>query len=126
MAAHRGKFLFGTKIKDLKSEGLDVELSVYGIFDTGKVFWKYYVISHIPILSNGGLPTFRLTADICTCSTMGCPSFDSISSYGKLFKTKEEGIAYIQEFKDKWEFGSNDTRQEKRDQKLEDVLGDEK
>lgn len=121
MAAHRGKFLFSTKAKDLKSEGLDVELSIYGIFDTGKVFWKYYAISHIP---NG--TSFKLTTDICLCSTMGCPSFDSISSNGKFFKTKEEGIAYIQEFKDKWEFGSNDTRQEKRDQKLDDVLGDEK
>jgi hypothetical protein len=36
----RGKFLYTQKIKDHKSGGNDVDLSVYGVFETAKVEWK--------------------------------------------------------------------------------------
>ena len=41
----RGKFLHTQKVKDHKNGGNDVDLSVYGVFETTKVEWKYYVIS---------------------------------------------------------------------------------
>lgn len=45
--------------------------------------------------------------------------------YGKMFEYKEDAIKYIDDFKIKWETGSNQTVQEKRDKKLGDIL-DEK
>jgi hypothetical protein len=81
----RGKFLHTQKIKDHKSGGNDVDLSVYGVFET---------------------------------------TYDTITRYGKKFETKEEGVKFIQEYKIKWETGSNSTTQEVRDQKIDDILGD--
>lgn len=112
----KGKFLYTTTIKDYKKGNADVEFSVYGLFNTEKVLWTYHVISHV---SNGG--EVRLTSDLCQYDMPA--QYDNIKNYGKLFKTKEEGIQFIQEYRDKWEYGSNDTRQEKRDQKINDVLG---
>lgn len=51
----KGKFLHTTTIKDY-----NIEFSVYGLFNTEKVFWTYHVISHIP--EGKG---FRLTGDVC-------------------------------------------------------------
>jgi hypothetical protein len=51
-------------------------------------------------------------------------TIDSIKRWGKSFRIKEDAILYFQQFKDKWEFGSNDTRQENRDKKISDILGD--
>jgi len=42
--------------------------------------------------------------------------------YGKEFKTKEEGYKFIQDYKIKWETGSNNTSEEVRDQKLDELL----
>ena len=114
----KGKFLYTTTIKDYKKGSADVEFSVYGLFNTEKVLWSYFVISHVP---HGN--EVRLTADLSQYDQPA--THDNIRNYGKGFKTKEEGIQFIQEFKDKWEYGSNDTRQEKRDQKINDVLGGE-
>ena len=114
----KGKVLYSTKIKDYKSNGDDVEFCVYGVFTTEKVLWNYYVISCVGI--NG---SFKLTGDLCQYAQNA--TYETIRTFGKQFKTKEEGIEFIQEYKDKWEYGSNDTRQEKRDQKINDVLGGE-
>lgn len=57
-----------------------------------------------------------LTQDICKYSQP--MSNGTIGTCGERFTTKEEGIQFIQDYKDKWEYGSNDTRQEKRDQKI--------
>lgn len=62
-----------------------------------------------------------MTSDLCRYDQQF--SEDNVKGYGKPFKTKEEGIAFIQEYKDKWEYGSNDTRQERREEKINDVLG---
>jgi len=111
----KGKVLYKTTCKDYKTNGHDVSFSIYGLFNTEKVSWNYYVISSIPEGSG-----FKLTNDMCHYSMSA--TYENIASYGKQFKTKEEGIQYIQEFKDKWEYGSNDTKQEKRDKKLDDLL----
>ena len=111
----KGKFLHTNMIKDYQKGGVDIQFSVYGLFDTEKVLWTYRVISHIP--DGKG---FRLTGDICGYDNPG--TLDTIKNYGKKFDTKEDGVQYIQEFKDKWEYGSNDTRQEKRDKKIDDIL----
>jgi hypothetical protein len=116
----RGKFLYTQKIKDHKSNGNDVDLSVYGVFETEKVEWKYYVISYYNKPNN----SFVLTKDVCMCTYNQDATYDTISKYGKKFNTKEEGIQFIQEYKIKWESGSNNTTQEVRDQKIDNILGD--
>lgn len=120
----KGKFLYTTTIKDYQRAKVDVKFSVYGLFNTEKVTWSYYVISHIPTTSPSGAGTGALTCDICRYDQQ--LTQDNIKSYGMKFNTKEEGIAFIQEYKDKWEYGSNDTRQERREEKINDVLGDTK
>lgn len=105
------KLLHTLSIKEYKSNGKDVEFSIYGLFDTESIKWTYHAVSHI-----GG----NLTMDICKYSIV--INIDTIKSYGKRFNTKEEGIKYLEEYKDKWEYGSNDTRCEKRDKKIDDIL----
>jgi hypothetical protein len=114
----RGKFLFTQKIKDHKTSTIDVDLAVYGIFNTQKVEWKYYVISYF----NRPNSSFMITSDVCSCSYSQEATYESISRYGKEFKTKEEGYKFIQDYKIKWETGSNNTTEEVRDQKLDELL----
>lgn len=80
-----------------------------------KVHWDYYVISHLKSASGD-----VLTEDLC-CYKQNL-NHDNIIRSGKKFTTKEEGILFIQKFKDKWEYSSNDTRQENRDKKIDDIL----
>lgn len=42
--------------------------------------------------------------------------------YGRLVQTFEEGRKFCDEFKMKWETGSNNTTSEQRDKKLEEIL----
>ena len=44
MATH-GKFLFNLTVKGIRN-GNDLELGVYGLFNTEKVHWTYYMISY--------------------------------------------------------------------------------
>ena len=107
----RGRFLHEEKIKNHNN------LGVYGIFNTIKVEWKYYVISYIIKSSSNNI---FLTSEICSYSQEA--TFDSVRRYGKEFKTKEEGVQFIQDYKIKWETGSNNTTEEIRDKKLDDIL----
>ncbi len=112
----KGKWLHNEKIKNHTSNSKDVDLSIYGIFDTKKVLWEYYVISHT------NAPT-QITQEVCSNSYSMGADLNNIEGYGKKVKTKEEGIKFIEEYKIKWETGSNETLQEKRDQKLDNILG---
>ena len=104
----KSKILYTSEIKDHGSD-----LSVYGVFCTKKVHWDYYVISH-------NRNKDKLTAELCRFTqTM---DIENVTKEGKKFNTKEEGILFVEEYKDKWEYASNDTRQEKRDQKIDDIL----
>ena len=114
----RGKFLHQQKIKDHKTSSVDIDLGIYGIFNTLKVEWKYYVISYYNKPNN----SFMLTSDVCNCSYNQEATYESITKYGKEFKNKEEGIKFIQDYKIKWETGSNNTTEELRDQKLDELL----
>ena len=105
------KILYQIEVKDLYCK-----LVVYGLFDTLKVYWEYYAVS---TGTNGS----SLSQHICNTFTSVDES--SIKRYGKLFEYKEDAIKYIDDFKTKWETGSNQTIQEKREEKLNDLL-DEK
>jgi predicted DNA-binding protein YlxM (UPF0122 family) len=111
----KGRFIYNQKLKDYKVNGKDIELGIYGIFDTKKVKWNYFIISYY----NDG-SGFRLTEDVCTryCTA----TYDTIEGCGKQVTNKEEGVKFIQEYKIKWETGSNNTTEEIRDKKLDDIL----
>jgi len=106
------KMLFTTKVNDFNN----VELGVYGVFDTEKVEWKYYVVSY----TTSTYGNLKMSSEIC--NSYGELDSSSAQRCGKEFKTKEEGINFIEDFKIKWETGSNITIEEKRDQKLKDIL----
>jgi hypothetical protein len=101
----KGRLLHNEKINN------HPDIGVYGIFDTDSVLWKYYVISH----SNSSM-----TSEIC--KTNRPISSDSVGLYGKRYNTKEEAIKFINEYKIKWETGSNDSLQELRDGKINEIL----
>jgi uncharacterized protein YqgV (UPF0045/DUF77 family) len=111
---NKGRFLHEEKIKDHSNVG------VYGIFSTTKVEWKYYVISY-NTTANGGL---KLTSELCSYTQEA--TFESVSRQGKEYKTVEEAKQFIQEYKVKWESGSNNTTQEVRAKKLDDILDSDK
>jgi hypothetical protein len=102
--------LYSTKINDFGS----TELGVYGVFDTEKSTLEIFC-SFLSKKAYGS----KLTGEICNSYS----DLDSTSARsGKEFKTKEEGIVFIEDFKIKWGTGSNTTLVEKRDQKLKDLL----
>ena len=134
---NKGRFLHEEKIKDHSNIG------VYGIFSTTKVEWRYYVISY-NTSANGGI---KLTSELCDYvqeATLFMPKAivclfkllqlggrqsidqDSINRHGKEYKTVEEAKQFIQEYKIKWETGSNNTTQEVRAKKLDDILDSDK
>jgi hypothetical protein len=115
----KGKFIYQSKIKDYKVNGHDIDFGIYGIFDTKKVKWNYFIISYITD-SQGNM---KLTEDVCGRS--GTATYDMIEAYGKQVANKEEGVKFIEEYKCKWETGSNETTQEMRDKKIGEILDGE-
>ena len=116
MATH-GRFLFNVIIKGMrKSE--DLELGVYGLFDTQKVKWEYFVISHYKT-SRGDI---YLTDDVCSVPYAKEASYSTIRHSGKSCSTVDEGKQWIESFKMKWDSGSNNTTAEQRDKKLDEIL----
>lgn len=115
--ALRGKFLYKDIVKNIKENKFDLEIGVYGIFDTEKMLWKYYILS----FNSNSTSSVVLTNDICSHSVTA-DTYDKIAAYGKSTKSIQSGKEYCDEFKMKWETGSNDTKQELRDQKIKSVL----
>ena len=119
MASRNGRLLFSTKVE--KYSNPDLHVGVYGIFEstnsaTGK--WKYYLISY-SIKSNNSLQLKPQWHPYDMEATYG-----NIESHSKSVQSIEEGKKICEEYKSKWETGSNDTLQHKRDEKLTEILGD--
>lgn len=102
------KILYNVDITELYCK-----LVVYGLFDTQKVHWTYYAVS---------TGTNGRTLSQHICNSFSEVDESNIKRYGKIFEYKEDAIKYIDDFKIKWETGSNQTVQEKRDKKLGDIL----
>ena len=81
----KSKMLFSTKINDFGS----TELGVYGVFDTEKVEWRYFVVSY----TKSSYGSYTMTNEICN-SYVALDTSSAVRS-GKEFKTKEEGEQYI-------------------------------
>ena len=117
----RSKILYEADITDYKYKNgvisYDIKLGVYGVFDTTEVRWTYYLIS---FYNQGG--RIMLTEDLC--SHVG---LDAHSARVNCEETKsvEEGREFIQDFKIKWETGSNDSKSKIREDKISNILDDE-
>ena len=120
MATH-GKFLYNLTIKGIPN-GRDLELGVYGLFNTEKIHWTYYMVSYYKN-TQGGL---YLTDDVCSTSYTQEANYDTIKKYGKTCNTVDEGKQYLESFKVKWDTGSNNTTAEIRDKKLDELLNQTK
>ena len=104
--------------KSIDSANYDISLYIVGIFETTKAHWTYYLVSGFD--SN---KKFYMTNDICTISSSYYEAtINNISSSGRKLQSMEEGLKWAEDFKVKWETGSNDTIAEKRDQKLNEIL----
>ncbi len=112
----RCKNLYSASPKDLITDGKQVELVAFGLFNTVNQVWKYYVCSAISD-KNGA---YTLTTDLHPYKLGG--TIDNINSYGREFKNIEDAKKFINNFKDKWETGSNEPKQEVRDAKIKDIL----
>lgn len=116
----RSKWLFNTTLADCKTNGCDTKLGVVGVFDTEKTHWKYYVVSYYV----NSLNDVKTSSDLCGYSGYDL-DMTAVQKYGKEYTSLEEGKVFIEEYKTKWETGSNSTLEEKRDKKLSQLLDDE-
>ena len=102
----------------IEGKSYDIYLAVIGIFNTEKVHWTYYYGSFI----DGG-STMYITNDCSKISySHTVASVTTINQYCNLIKTQEEGIKWCDDFKMKWDTGSNDLVSEVRDKKLNEIL----
>ena len=121
------KILSKLEPKDMKkaidSSSYQIVIVVFGLFETQTAHWEYYLTSCID--KNG---TVHITDDIGKLPTQGLSitaqtaTTNSISIYGRKLKTLDEGVKWAEEFKMKWESGSNDILSEVRDKKLDEIL----
>jgi hypothetical protein len=110
--------------RSIEGKSYDIYLAVIGIFNTEKVHWTYHYGSFIDIGS-----TMYVTND-CTkspyghniLSLTGAEHILKIEQYCNVVKTQEEGIKWCEDFKMKWDTGSNDLVSEVRDKKLNEIL----
>lgn len=116
----RSKTLYKIELKDCQEYGYDVKLATVGIFDTDKVMWKYYVVSYYKNSNND----IKTSTDICVTPGVELTN-GAVERYGKTFKTPDECKEFIDIYKIKWETGSNSTLEEKREKKLNDILGND-
>ncbi len=118
MSNFHGKILYSTKVDGMKSGGSDVNVGVYGIFEsssgTGK--WRYYLLSY-KVDSNNNL---KLTSEWHSYQLEA--TYEQIQKYSKTVSSIDEGRKMCDEYKLKWTTGSNDTVQEIREEKLNEIL----
>lgn len=107
-----------TVIYDTKN--FDLKIAVCGVFDSVNIHWEYYAISFI-----SGNNFSRLTADLTKSTSINSTfSFDvsNVKGYFRKFENQHEAEAFLNDFKLKWETGSNNTSQVIRDEKLNKIL----
>ena len=117
MANYHGKLLYSKKVDGMQSSGNDVNVGVYGIFssNSGAGNWSYYLISYF--IRSGEI---NLTDEWHTWGSKA--TYEGISKYSKKVISIEEGKIICDEYVLKWITGSNNTIQEIRNEKLNEIL----
>ena len=121
----KSKTLYSVDPKDYLRGNIQVTLRVIGVFDTNKVHWSYYAVYTTTSVSTN---TLNMTDDIGSGKGIISCNTDFVSLllfypnlYGVKFADMDSAKKYIDDFKIKWETGSNNTIQEVRDQKLKEL-----
>ena len=107
--------------KDVDGKLHQVHINVIGLFNSTSMLWTYYVVSTI---DNNRLMTNDIKDFSNTYNSYTTLSVSSIRSDGMKFDKVEDADKYINEFKMRWEYATNDTLQEIRDQKLKTLTGE--
>jgi hypothetical protein len=121
----RSRILFKVDVENYNisydGKSYPLKVGVCGIFDTTSVHWDYYAISFFDLNSGN-----RLCADLAKSSTnitsTFSPDITNIKGYFRKYETQQEAEVFLNEFKIKWETGSNNTTQEIREEKLKEIL----
>lgn len=104
--------------KEINGKVHQVFLNVIGVFESTSMLWRYYVVSTI---DNNRLMTNDIKAFSSNYNSCISLSVDNIICDGKKFDKVEEAEKYINDFKIRWEYATNDTLQEMREQKLKSL-----
>jgi hypothetical protein len=116
----KSKMISSMELKDYIYDGSPVKIYMYGLFDTEKILWTYYVTLIYKSSMSGNN---RILGDLVSSSNeTGDDSIGSLRRLSKFFKESTDGETFMNTFKTKWESGSNNTTQEMRDKKLEEIL----
>ncbi len=110
----RARILYETDIKNHDYNSNNIKFGVYGVFDTNDVKWKYFLIS---FYYRG--KEISTSPDLCKVVDLSPWNVDSNC---REIDSVESGITFIQEYKIKWETGSNDVKSKIRDEKISNIL----
>ena len=117
MSANRGKILYDIPVNGIRRSTI-LNIGIYGIFNSSKAHWTYYIISWFVGQNNQTI----LGCELSSSSQDQIYCLENVLKYGRLVQTFEEGRKFCDEFKMKWETGSNNTTSEQRDKKIEEIL----
>jgi len=134
----KSRFLYSVDLQGYERYGRKISLNVVGLFNTHDVSWNYYVVStfnrsglfidNFSInFGNRMFITDDVVADYKNISSSGVSLIDvtKISRFGIDFDDDLElAKKYVDDFKLKWETGSNNISQEIRDKKLKDIINE--
>ncbi len=100
-----------------------IDVCVYGLFDSLNIKWEYYVVSLFCVNSWSSGANYWLTDDISNRKNGICKIGEyAISSYGRCFPSLDDAKVYVDKFKTCWETSLNIDSQEMRDKKLKELI----
>jgi len=116
---NHGKLLYSTKVDGMKSANDCIHVGVYGIFNStpGNGVWRYYLIS----FTQDAVGKIKQLTPEWVGDFFGA-TIANVIRYSKEIQNLEDGIKACDEYKTKWVTGSNNTVQQKRDEKLTEIL----
>ena len=117
----REKNLLRVKVEDYSitsPSGIktNLNLNVYGLFDTISLIWEYYVLS--TITENGNV---IVTPDVSKSPKIATAYREQLETIGIKFPDLESAKKFVNDFKSKWESGCNITLEESRDKKITQI-----
>ena len=115
------KILGEVKVKDYQDfNNKPVKFFIYGIFDTHKVDWRYYLVSAIDDPTSPFIFKYKVTNDLRSVPNDSFSEYN-ISTNCMNFNTAELAYEYLEKFRDKWETGSNNLTSVIRDKKIVEI-----
>ena len=118
------KIFCSEKINGYEYKGGQIILDSIGLFDSKAVKWLYFVVARFYDKDKKTNLIISILNSNSNSDTPNEYNIYNVSNYGKSFSSKEEAKRFIDDFRIKYETGSNDTAQEIRDKKIEELTND--